>query len=171
MIGHDVRIDSTAKVKHPMEIGDHVSIDMCVYCSVRLFTGKWVHIAPLTSIIGGYKSMLRIGDFAGISTGARIICGSEDFVNSLLGIIPEKYRNVTYGITAIENFAWVGAGAIVLPNIVMAEGSVLGAGAVLTKDTEPWMVYAGNPAKVIKPRNKDKIMEMYNKMKDEYREV
>jgi galactoside O-acetyltransferase len=114
--------------------------------------------------------MLRIGDFAGISTGARIICGSEDFINSLLGIIPEKYRDVKYGITVIENFAWVGAGAIVLPNIIMAEGSVLGAGAVLTKDTEPWMVYAGNPAKVIKPRNKDKIIEMYNKMKDEYKD-
>jgi galactoside O-acetyltransferase len=46
----------------------------------------------------------------------------------------------------------------------MAEGSVLGAGAVLTKDTEPWMVYTGIPAKPIKMRNKELILENARKL-------
>lgn len=164
----DVRISTTAEVKHLIRIGDHVSIDMCVYSSVLLSIGSWVHIAPHVSIIGGDESSLKIGDFAGISTGARIVCGSEDFVNSLLGFMPDEFKTVIYGKNRIENFAWVGAGAIVLPNIIIAEGSVIGAGAVVTKDTEPWMVYVGNPAVILKRRNKRKIMDDYKRMQNEY---
>ena len=160
----DVRIDDTARVKHLESLGDHISIDMCVYCSVKLYLGNWVHIAPLTSIIGGEKSSLTIGNFAGISTGAKIICGSEDFVHSLLGFMPEEFKTNVYGNNVIKDFAWVGGGAIVLPDIVMAEGSVLGAGAVLTHDTEPWMVYVGNPAKAVKMRDKDLILENAKKL-------
>jgi len=160
----DVRIDSTARVGHIIEIGRHISIDMCVYCSVELYLSSWIHIAPMVSIIGGSKSTLHIGRFAGISTGARIICGSEDFVNSLLGFMPEEYRTVLYGHNVIKDFAWVGAGAIVLPDIVLAEGSVLGAGAVLTKNTEPWTVYVGNPAKALRTRNKQLILENAKKI-------
>jgi dTDP-4-amino-4,6-dideoxy-D-glucose acyltransferase len=165
----DFNIDNTARIKHLSSHGNHISIGMCVYCSVTLNIGSWVHIASLTSIIGGVKSTLTIGDFAGISTGARIVCGSEDFVNSLLGFVPESYRTTIHGNTVIEDFAWVGAGAVVLPNITIAEGSVIGAGAVVTKNTEPWMVYAGNPARIIKPRNKEKIMADYLRMKNEHK--
>jgi len=160
----DIRIDKSARVKHLMCHGNHISIDMCVYCSVGLYMGDYVHIAPMTSIIGGEKSSLTVGNFAGISTGARIVCGSEDFVNSLLGFMPEEYKTVIYGHNVISDFAWVGAGAIVLPGIYMAEGSVLGAGAVLTKDTEPWTVYVGNPAIPLKLRNKELILENARKL-------
>ncbi len=163
----DIRIDPTAIVKHLMKTGRHISIDMCVYCSVELYLSDWNHIAPLTSIIGGEKSTLSLGNFAGISTGARIICGSEDFVNSLLGIVPQKFKKTIHGHNIIKDFAWVGAGAIVLPDLVLAEGSVLGAGAVLTRDTEPWTVYAGNPARPIKMRNKKLILENAQKMRYE----
>lgn len=160
----DVRIDKRAIIKHLKRTGSHVSIDAWVYCAVRLWVGSWVHIAPHVSIIGGEKSLLKIGDFSGISTGARIICGGEDFVNSLCGFVPEEFRTTVYGETVFENFSWVGAGAILLPNITLAEGSVVGAGAVLTKSTEPWVVYAGNPARPLKERNKKQILENYQKM-------
>jgi acetyltransferase-like isoleucine patch superfamily enzyme len=164
--GIDVRIDDTARIKHPeyAEFGNHVAVGMCVYCSVKLTTGSWVHIASLSSIIGSVESSLKIGDFAGISTGARIVCGSEDFINSLLGIIPIEFRTDIFGNNIIEDFAWVGAGAIVLPNVRIARGSVIGAGAVVTKDTEPWMVYIGNPAKPHKMRNKELILENARKL-------
>lgn len=163
----DVRIDDSAIVKHGITTGDHVTIDAFVYCSVRLQTGSWVHVAPHVSIIGGKRSSLYIGDFAGVSTGARIICGSEDFINSLCGFVPEEYRTTIYGRTTLEDFSWVGAGAILLPNITMAEGSVAGAGAVITKDTEPWGVYVGNPAKMIKIRDKHNIIKNALNLKNE----
>jgi galactoside O-acetyltransferase len=161
----DVKIDKTARIKHTPSLGNHVSIDMCVYCSVYLHTGSWVHIAPHVSIIGGIKSTLILGDFAGISTGARIVCGSEDFVNSLLGFMPEEFKTDIYGYNVIDDYAWAGVGSIVLPNIKMAIGSVLGAGGVLTHDTEPWTVYVGVPARPVKLRNKELILENAYKLR------
>ena len=51
-----------------------------------------------------------------------------------------------------------------MPNVVLAEGSVVGANSVITKDTEPWTVYVGSPAKPIKKRNKESILEPASKM-------
>jgi acetyltransferase-like isoleucine patch superfamily enzyme len=46
-----------------------------------------------------------------------------------------------------------------MPGLIIAEGSVIGAGAILTKSTEPWTIYVGNPARPIKKRNNKKILE------------
>ena len=47
---------------------------------------------------------------------------------------------------------WVGMGACILPGVSIGEGCVIGAGAVVTKDLEPWTVAVGNPAKPVKSR-------------------
>jgi len=41
----------------------------------------------------------------------------------------------------------------------LAEGCIVGANSVVTKDTEPWMIYAGSPARAIKPRQRERILE------------
>ena len=53
----------------------------------------------------------------------------------------------------LEPYSWVCARAIVLPGVTIGEGAVLGAGSVTARSLVPWWVYAGNPAKQIKPRN------------------
>lgn len=53
-----------------------------------------------------------------------------------------------------EPYTWICARAIVLPGVRCGEGSVLGAGSVMSRNLDPWMVYAGNPAKALKPRTK-----------------
>lgn len=50
----------------------------------------------------------------------------------------------------IGNDVWIGGGAIVLPGVTIGDGAVVGAGAVVTKDVEPMVVKAGNPAKVVR---------------------
>ena len=50
----------------------------------------------------------------------------------------------------IESSVFVGWGAIVLPGVTIKEGSVIGAGAVVTKDVPPYSLVVGNPAKVIR---------------------
>lgn len=165
-LGNDVRLSPHSKlVEDLLFVGNHVSIDRWVYCSVELHIGDWVHIAPFVSIIGGVLGKLFMGDFTGISAGGRIICASDDFVNSILcPIVPIEYRIVKSGVVIMEDFTLVGTNAVVMPNITMAIGSVLGAGAVLTKDTEPWMVYTGIPARAVKMRDKDSILENARKL-------
>ena len=57
------------------------------------------------------------------------------------------------GSVIIEDRCWCGPRTIILPGRQMKEGSVLAAGAVLTKDTEPFSINAGIPAKKIGERN------------------
>jgi acetyltransferase-like isoleucine patch superfamily enzyme len=59
------------------------------------------------------------------------------------------YVKVVNGYVRIEQDAWIGAGAIILPNITIGEGAVIGAGAVVTKNVAPFTVVAGVPARKI----------------------
>ena len=54
----------------------------------------------------------------------------------------------------IDAYAWICAKAIVLPGVRCHEGSVLAAGAITSKDLQPWSVYGGNPAVKIKDRTR-----------------
>ena len=48
------------------------------------------------------------------------------------------------------NDCWIGAGVIILSGVTIGECSVVGAGAVVTKDVEPYTIVAGVPARKIK---------------------
>lgn len=65
---------------------------------------------------------------------------------------PIRKQVVTKIGIVIEDDVWIGAGAKILDGVTLRKGSVIGAGAVVTKNTDAYCVYAGVPAKVIKPR-------------------
>ncbi len=50
----------------------------------------------------------------------------------------------------IGDEVWIGGGAILLPGVTIGKGSVIGAGAVVTKDIPPYTVAVGNPARVLR---------------------
>jgi len=57
---------------------------------------------------------------------------------------PEDVRPVR-----IENKAWLGRGATILPGVTIGEGAVVGAAAVVTKDVPPGCICVGNPGKLL----------------------
>ena len=56
----------------------------------------------------------------------------------------------------IKDDVWIGAGVIILSGVTIGECSVIGAGAVVTKDVEPYTVVAGVPARKIRDINIEK---------------
>ena len=56
------------------------------------------------------------------------------------------------GTIIIENDVWIGANVIILPNVKIGEGCIVGAGSVVTKDLSKFSIYAGNPCKFLKKR-------------------
>ncbi|MCB1124701.1 MAG: acyltransferase [Verrucomicrobiae bacterium] len=65
------------------------------------------------------------------------------------------------GPVIIEDYCWVAYRAIILPGITLAEGTVVGAGSVLTRDTEPYGIYAGIPAVKCGERPRDLEYELH----------
>lgn len=73
-----------------------------------------------------------------VSQGAYLCGATHDYHSPDFTYVAKPIRCRAY--------SWVAARAIVLPGVELAEGSVVGAGAVVSRNTEPWTVYAGNPA-------------------------
>jgi maltose O-acetyltransferase len=67
--------------------------------------------------------------------------------------IPMCQQGITSPKTVqIEDDVWIGTRAIILPGVTIGNGSIIAAGAVVTKDVPPYTVVGGNPAKILRDR-------------------
>jgi acetyltransferase-like isoleucine patch superfamily enzyme len=167
--GEDVIISASAEIRHLdlCKIGNHVAIDSGFYCTTALELGDYVHISPHVAVIGGRSSALIMEDFCVIGAGSKMVGGSELFLGEgLIGpFIPKEYHDTSIvAPIRLERFSGVMTNAVVMPGITMAEGSFLGANSLLKENTEPWTIYAGNPARPIRKRPREKCYEYAAKM-------
>ena len=88
---------------------------------------------------------IRIGNNVLIGPGTQIVTAKHPMDH-------EKRRNLitTAHPVTIGDDVWIGAGVTILPGISIGARSVIGAGAVVTKDISPDIVAVGNPAKVLR---------------------
>ena len=170
-VGQDVIIYPGAKVLSPevIAIGDSVIVDdfALIMGGQKTAIGSFVHIASFVSLVGGGACVVE--DFAGISSGTRVYSGNDDYLGgSLTGpTVPARYRNVVRSFVPIGKHAIVGANSVILPGITIHEGAAIGAGSVVTKDCEAWTIYAGSPARALKPRRRDIIPELERRLRAE----
>jgi maltose O-acetyltransferase len=109
----------------------------------NLRVGPDVTIGP--GVVLGLDARITIG--RGVSIGPRAVLHTGTHA---LG--PETRRmspNVVGQPIVVDEGAWIGLGAIVLPGVHIGRGAVVSAGAVVTKDVAPNTLVAGNPATVV----------------------
>lgn len=170
-VGKDVIVWPSTKIISPekINIGDSVIIDDFVFImgGERTSIGSFVHIASFTSILGGGEFIIE--DFAGISSGSRIYTGNDDYLgNSLTGpTVPHPYRVPIRSFVHIKKHAIIGANTVILPGVTIGEGAAIGANSTVTKDCEPWTIYTGSPARPLKPRPQEKILELEEQLRKE----
>lgn len=87
-----------------------------------------------------------------ITIGNNVVVSREAFLCTASHDISSPIMELTTAPITIGNNVWICARAIVLPGVTIGDGAVVAAGAVVTKDVEPWTVVGGNPARVIKKR-------------------
>lgn len=172
--GRDVYISGNVVIKRPqlVSVGSHVAIDDYFYSTVKMILGSYLHFSPHISVIGGADATFWVGNFCTISGGARIICkGDRMLGDGLVGpIIPPEYRDKVVGNSIIiESFCSIGTNVVLMPDVKLAEGVVVGAGSVVTKPiTSPWTIWVGSPARKVKDRPREKMLAYAKElMKDE----
>lgn len=162
--GDDVTIYEWVRIlgADRMTIGSHVIVDDFVFLDGRagLTLGSWVHISMFASIFGGGEAL--IGDFVNVAAGSRLITGSDLFDGSGLAgaTIPDEFRAVERGRIVLGDHVMVSANAVVLPNVKVGEGTVVGAGSVVTGDLPPWTIAFGQPARPRRERAPERILEL-----------
>lgn len=126
--GKKINIDRNATIGNHIVIGDYSGI------------GK-------NSVISDY---VKIGDYVMMGPECLIYTRNHNFSSVNVQMCKQGFNN--YKPVVIGNDVWIGGRVIILPGVKIGDGSIIGAGSVVTKDVEPYTVVAGNPAKKIKNR-------------------
>ncbi|MBN2571480.1 MAG: acyltransferase [Ignavibacteriales bacterium] len=111
---------------------------------------------------------LYFGD--NIMIGPNLVIECDNHVFNMVGETIFKLKDIrnTKGIK-IENDVWIGANVTILPGAIIREGSVIGAGSVVTKEQPPYSVSFGNPCRPFKPRfTREKLKEHLIQMNSNY---
>lgn len=126
--GKNVRVWEMAWIKFPenISIGDDVRIHPMTYLDAA----------------GG----IEIGSHVGIAPGVTIYSSNHRYRDADRPYTEQGYE---FGKVVIEDDVWIGARSVILAGVRLAPGTVVAAGAVVTKDTEPYSVVAGVPARII----------------------
>ena len=102
------------------------------------------------SIIGA-RAILNLD--GPISIGRNVSLGPDVAVYTSTHLLGPGSRRMNLGVIArpvvIEDGAWVGVRATILPGVVVGRGSVVGAGSIVSKDIPPNVMAAGNPAEPV----------------------
>lgn len=105
-----------------------------------------------------FNSGCRFQDQGGIVIGDGVLIGHNVVIATINhGLDPKEERKNHYAPVAIGNHAWIGSNATILPGVTVGEWAVVAAGAVVTKDVEPYAVVGGVPAKVIKHIARERV--------------
>lgn len=113
-----------------------------IYAPWNLEIGECSCVGPYVEIYN--KAKIIIGNNVVISQYAYLCTASHSITSPRMCLVAKPI--------VIDNGAWICAKAIILPGVTIGEGAVVAAGAVVTKDVEPWTVVGGNPAVFIKKR-------------------
>lgn len=75
------------------------------------------------------------------------------------GFDPASWEAELRGDTVVGNDVWIGMRATVLPGVVIGDGAIIAAGAVVSRDVPPYAIVAGNPARIVRTRFDDATVE------------
>ena len=157
-LGRNVKISDKAAIygAGQMEIGDNSRIDDFCVVSGNLTIGRNVYIGPFGLIAGGTPGIV-FEDFTTLAYRVQVFTQSDDYSGETMtnSTVPKAYKKEFFAAIRLGRHSIIGAGATIMPGAHLAEGTSVGAAALVLKPTEPWAIYAGIPARKIRERKRD----------------
>jgi maltose O-acetyltransferase len=127
-------------------IGEETEIRPPFYCDY----GRNVHIGARTFVNFGLFALdvaeIRIGNDVQIGPNVQLLTPTHPLEPE-----PRRAKWEAAKPIAIGDNAWLGGGVIVCPGVTIGQDTVVGAGAVVTRDLPPGVLAVGNPARVVRP--------------------
>lgn len=143
--------------------------------SLGKFSGVAAHASVSNTKIDDFSSIGRyskvvytdIGKYCAISWDTTINAISHSYSNLTVNAFPYvphvggfvKERIQEYEKVVIENDVWVGANCVIMPGVKIGNGAIVGAGAVVTKNVPDYAIVVGSPAKIIKYRFSEDVID------------
>lgn len=126
-----------------------------------------------------FGDKLVIGKFCSIASGTKFIMGAANHRISSVTTYPFNVFGGTWeektpphlsqlpvkGDIVVGNDVWIGRESVIMPGVKIGDGCVIAAYSVVTKDVQPYSLVGGNPARFIKKRFKDELIDLLLRLK------
>lgn len=121
---------------------------------------------PLYVMNFNTSERLMIGDYCSIGPKVAFMLNAEhrmDLISTypfrVKSLHSDSFEGASKGDIIVDDDVWIGYGAIILSGVHIGQGAVIAAGAVVSSDVPPYAIVGGVPAKVIKYRFSDELIE------------
>ena len=149
-IGEDVTFDELVSIRSPelITIGDDVQFQRGVIANpagTYIDIGSHTHFAHYSVLYGP----LTIGTHCAVAAHVVFASIGHGYARTDIPMIEQPVMKKKI---VLEDDVWIGANAVIIQGVTVGTGSIVGAGAVVTKDVPPYTVVGGTPASVIRSR-------------------
>jgi len=155
VISYCAVVDPSATVPETCDVWHHAYVREDAVLGEGVVLGHGAHVGPGVSI----GNCTHVGNMAQLhdpaEVGSYVFIGPQAFLsNDPTPMVGKQWtaRGVTIGDHAV-----IGAGAMILGGVTIGEGAVLGMGCMVIRDVEPGKIVVGNPARVIRDRDKHMV--------------
>jgi acetyltransferase-like isoleucine patch superfamily enzyme len=160
-LGKNVRISDRSSIYEPelISIGDYSRIDDFCVVSGNVTIGRNVHFPVFCNVAGGEPG-ITFGDFSCLAYGVHVFAQSDDYSGHTLtnSTVPDTYKSEAKKPVHVCRHCIVGTSSVIMPGVVLAEGTAVGAMTMVTKSTEAWSIYVGIPARRVRARSRNLLL-------------
>lgn len=155
-ISHLHRLDSVKRLRGRYYSGllAHAGTNLRIAEEVIIYNPAMVSVGDNCYLGTGvqlypWNERITLGNNVLLAAGVRMITRKHGFADVERPMSEQGYTNAPI---IVEDDVWIGFQAVILPGVTIGRGSIVGAGAVVTKDVEPYSVVGGVPAHLIRTR-------------------
>lgn len=170
-------------VIHPIPGYDKEILVKPTITNPNISVGDFTYIADsefeshVTNFYPWSRDKLIIGKFCQIAAGVEFIMNDANHQMNAVSTFPfytlegwdmdaPATSDMPFkGNTVIGNDVWIGQNAVILPGVDIGDGAIIGANSVVGSDVAPYTIVAGNPAKLIRKRFDDELIDLMLRFK------